>query len=245
MSRIKNLIDQKFGRLKVINFSHINKFGSAVWKCHCDCGNSTLAHSNQMKSGQKTSCGCNRKIVAESKYCYKYGKYFGRLLALYIDDVKKHKTYWRCQCSCGKEVTVASCNLKNDNTGTRSCGCLRNTATHNSTINNVYTAYKSLCKKKKRKFKLTFSEFLNLTLKSCHYCGTSYSNTIKRKSIIVNYNGIDRKNPKLGYIKNNCVPCCRQCNLSKWDMDFNEFIDHIKKIYKYQKKRIKSNSDAK
>jgi len=35
-----------------------NKEGRAKWKCVCDCGAETLAYANQLKGGNKKSCGC-------------------------------------------------------------------------------------------------------------------------------------------------------------------------------------------
>jgi hypothetical protein len=44
------------------------------------------------------------------------------------------------------------------------------------------------------------------------------------------YNGIDRKNNSLGYVSNNCVPCCSECNLMKRKMSVNQFLEHMRKI---------------
>jgi hypothetical protein len=59
------------------------------------------------------------------------GQKFGRLLALELDPIRQHgKANWKCQCDCGKQVTVWGCNLRNGNS--RSCGCLvRDTASDN------------------------------------------------------------------------------------------------------------------
>lgn len=51
----------RFFRLVVIRKTEIkNKENRYKWECLCDCGNKTLAYSNQLKHGQKTSCGCIR-----------------------------------------------------------------------------------------------------------------------------------------------------------------------------------------
>ena len=48
---------------------------------------------------------------------------FGRLLVVARDGSdKRFNALWRCQCDCGKTVTVASGNLRSGNT--TSCGCL-------------------------------------------------------------------------------------------------------------------------
>lgn len=57
-SNIKNIINEKFGKLIVTKFSHIDKHRNAVWKCLCSCGNETLVPGNSLRSGLTKSCGC-------------------------------------------------------------------------------------------------------------------------------------------------------------------------------------------
>lgn len=58
-SKIKDRVGQRFGRLIVIEFSHIteNKSRNAYWKCFCDCGNETIVSSSHLGRGTN-SCGC-------------------------------------------------------------------------------------------------------------------------------------------------------------------------------------------
>jgi hypothetical protein len=58
MIDIKN---QKFGKLTVIEFYDLTKSRHALWKCQCECGNSTTAESRYLKDGSRTSCGCNNR----------------------------------------------------------------------------------------------------------------------------------------------------------------------------------------
>ena len=46
------------------------------------------------------------------------------------------------------------------------------------------------------------------------------------------YNGIDRKDNNIGYIIENCVSCCGICNRMKMDMSYDDFLNHIRLIYK-------------
>lgn len=55
------IIGQKFNRLTVIEFSHIDKWRGACWKCLCDCGNETVLQWSALKSGGTKSCGCVQK----------------------------------------------------------------------------------------------------------------------------------------------------------------------------------------
>lgn len=41
-----------------------------------------------------------------------------------VEDKKRGRPMWLCECQCGNTVTVSSTNLTRQN-GTRSCGCIR------------------------------------------------------------------------------------------------------------------------
>lgn len=69
MSRVKDLVGQKFGRLIVIEqrgFTEPNKHGHrhAIWYCKCDCGNYVERTTDVLKRG-KSSCGCRQKEVLQ------------------------------------------------------------------------------------------------------------------------------------------------------------------------------------
>ena len=67
MSRLKDLVGQRFGRLVVLERSG-TQCGSAMWLCKCDCGNMVVSNGHNLRRGVTKSCGCNkseatRKIV--------------------------------------------------------------------------------------------------------------------------------------------------------------------------------------
>lgn len=45
------------------------------------------------------------------------------------------------------------------------------------------------------------------------------------------YNGVDRINNSIGYVIENCVPCCRQCNRSKDILNQKEFYEWIMRLF--------------
>lgn len=60
----KDLIGQKFGRLTVIGKnSERSPHRYVRWDCLCDCGGSITVVSNNLATGDTTSCGCYRKEV--------------------------------------------------------------------------------------------------------------------------------------------------------------------------------------
>lgn len=58
MGKIKNLINQKFGRLTVIEFAGFGSSHKTQWKCKCDCGKEVIVKSNSLITGHTKSCGC-------------------------------------------------------------------------------------------------------------------------------------------------------------------------------------------
>ena len=63
MNHIRDFTGQRFGKLTVIELTDKRtKSKNVIWKCKCDCGNTTEADSGELGSGSKKSCGC---IVSE------------------------------------------------------------------------------------------------------------------------------------------------------------------------------------
>lgn len=48
----------KFGRLTVLEKNGKDNFGQVIWKCRCECGNTTFVRSYHLRSGHTKSCGC-------------------------------------------------------------------------------------------------------------------------------------------------------------------------------------------
>lgn len=62
MSKVKNLIGLKFGRLAVIKENQIrSKHRKVVWDCICDCGKNVSTLGCSLINSKTTSCGCSRK----------------------------------------------------------------------------------------------------------------------------------------------------------------------------------------
>lgn len=50
----------RFGRLVVIERVGSNSQGNSMWKCLCDCGNTIVANSQNLKNNHTKSCGCQK-----------------------------------------------------------------------------------------------------------------------------------------------------------------------------------------
>lgn len=65
MSLKINLINQKFGRLTVIDYTQ-SKNSRSMWKCKCDCNNELIVSGAHLRSGHTQSCGCLQKENAKN-----------------------------------------------------------------------------------------------------------------------------------------------------------------------------------
>jgi len=181
---------------------------------------------------------------------------YGRLLVIkHAGKDKRNKHLWLCQCDCGNKKVVVADNLSSGKS--KSCGCLK--AEFLAKKGNQWGLYEdreiALLKVQyshlKRRNKnmgfvnvFDFETFTRLSKGSCKYCGLEYSKEIedrlneskKSKRLsdhILKCNGIDRVDNKKGYVKDNCVSCCKYCNFAKHTMTEDEFYKWIKKVYEY------------
>lgn len=65
-----DLTGKKFGRLEVIELSHVarknyknSKKNIYYWACKCDCGNMKYVDGSNLLSGRCRSCGCLKKGI--------------------------------------------------------------------------------------------------------------------------------------------------------------------------------------
>lgn len=174
------------------------------------------------------------------------GQKFNKLTILkLVPRINSNLARYLCKCDCGNEIEVNYSSLKHNKVG--SCGCLialinkgKNRPNKSKgfgvrSFNAVYLSYRCSAKKRGFDFKLTKEEFKEITSLNCVYCGKEPSmfigNTIKYGCYF--YNGIDRIDNEIGYIKSNCSPCCKTCNYMKKELSLEEFKDHISKVFFY------------
>lgn len=147
-----------------------------------------------------------------------------------------------CLCSCGKEKIISGKHLRNKKKPTISCGCYNRELSRikktkfpgKAGLNGIYTIYRVNALNKGLGFTITRDQFEEITQKNCDYCNASPSNV---STFISNYherfiyNGIDRVDNTIGYLYENCVPCCEVCNKMKKAKTREDFINHISNIY--------------
>lgn len=166
------------------------------------------------------------------------GQTFSDLTAIKpIEKGKYRGLKWLCKCICGKETIAYGGHLR---TGYRkSCGCRSQSRIWETGVNRLFSNYLAKAKLRKLEFKLTKTLFAQLIIKPCHYCGREPHQELKRlksKKLQIKYNGIDRFDPEIGYLPENCVPCCYYCNHGKADLTIDEWKSHLNRIYKWHYK---------
>lgn len=88
-----------------------------------------------------------------------------------------------------------------------------------------YTRYLTRSSKKDMNFELTYDEFISIIAMDCYLCG--------KESDDYHLNGIDRINNdnNIGYVFNNVMPCCTECNCMKYKYDLFDFVFKLYEIY--------------
>jgi hypothetical protein len=165
------------------------------------------------------------------------GKTFYKLTAIKLISTRfnfTNKTTHEFLCDCGNKKILDTNQVKIGNI--KSCGCLQKEKrkSPNARINRIILSYKSAAFRRNIKWELSKEEVLNIIFLNCYYCDSKPNNECRDKkdpSLLLKYNGIDRVDSELGYIKNNCVPCCFKCNRGKSNMSQKDFINWIKNVY--------------
>jgi 5-methylcytosine-specific restriction endonuclease McrA len=113
------------------------------------------------------------------------------------------------------------------------------------TVNMYYNMHRHNALKRGDK-PLLKNEWLALVVKPCHYCGGTDTKSVlnttaykKRKTpdrgYSIQINGVDRVDSSRGYEKDNCVPCCGECNDFKSNLTQRQFFEHVRKVHQCQR----------
>ena len=155
--------------------------------------------------------GCKNIDIKNKKY--------GKLTAIkYAGKDNNNRSTWYFLCDCGNNVIKRKSRVLDG--ATLSCGCKRIKKDEDGNLKSLYVRYKKESIKRGYEFSLTNKEFFDIKKQNCHYCGA-----IPKK-----YNGIDRKDNKIGYVYSNCLPCCIDCNFAKRTLEYDYFLNWINKI---------------
>ena len=180
------------------------------------------------------------------------GMKVGELVALHPTEKRRGSgVIWVWTCSCGntreavpndliqknKEGVISRCLL---------CNHAARKATGEASKNMVLYNYRRHARERGIAFSLSIEEAEILFQSNCFYCGTPPSNKMEKREANgpYIYNGIDRVDSTKGYSIDNCVSCCKNCNRSKSDLSFEEFITWLLKASENIRESIVVNTDA-
>lgn len=191
------------------------------------------------------------------------GTIIGKVKIIEFDKAIESKNrfiyYYKYQCICGNIESAPKYSLcqSKKSRNTYCCStCRKNklsTWAKTSKIkyldpiegkcSSLFSNYKSKSKTKNWEFLLTFEEFKNLVTSNCHYCNLEPNkcrkdNAKSRLGISrIYFNGVDRIDSTKGYIKDNVLPCCEDCNKAKRNLTYKQFLDLVNRIYNFKIKQ--------
>ena len=123
-----NLLNQKIGKLLVIEETNKRKNKSIVWKCKCDCGNIEEFSTKELRSDgliQCHQCGNSRKPQTGLTEDI-IGKKFNHLTVLSKSNKNESgKLKYKCECDCENKTIIFVNRTDLQNGHTTSCGCAR------------------------------------------------------------------------------------------------------------------------
>ena len=122
-----DLTGKQYEFFKVLKRNSEKKGKNVWWDCECECGKIFTATTTDINKQIQKSCGCKKSLLNSRAHLQDLtGSIFGELVVIERDfnhpqNGQKTRTYWLCQCSCGKKVSIERTHLVNRNQS--SCGC--------------------------------------------------------------------------------------------------------------------------
>lgn len=226
------MIGQKFAHLCVAESAGSNKRGDRLWKCTCDCGNTTIVKTNNLRSGRIKSCGCKKKGPKRNDDII--GQRFGRLMITgFSHSDACRASIYDYRCDCGEIGKVRKHHLMNGKT--RSCGCL--------SVDRLWHGYKEIsgsywyrlqigAKERSYIFDITIEEVWDIFEKQSRKCiftglPLAFSKSFKSKEQTAS---LDRINPDLGYVRGNVQWVHKEINMMRGKRTVDEFIKWCKLV---------------
>ena len=123
---MKDITNQRFGRLVALYPTEKRSSSSIVWHCKCDCGNEKDISGTSLRQGLTKSCVCLHKekmneILKKNIIGQKFGLW--TVLEELPERNNNQKIVYKCKCDCGTIRNVVGANLVNHLS--LSCGCLK------------------------------------------------------------------------------------------------------------------------
>lgn len=161
------------------------------------------------------------------------------------DESNRKDIKFNVICKCGKPRIVSLYYLNRcQKVLCKQCGWEKVGKTKekkDSGFNALVWHYVKAAQRRNIDYSLTTEQVKTITSKNCNYCGNPPSLLAQPKKGLNGhgqyiYNTIDRVDSSKGYHFENCVPACKQCNLSKSSLTTEQFLSFIKRVYQFQEK---------
>ncbi len=243
ISDATNLVGRKFGILTVESRASTNK-----WNCLCDCGKVTVLRTTNLLRGHDKSCGCFRFRKGEDCPWLKdlTGMRFGMLTVVGFFRFATNRSYWKCQCDCGKEKIAKGNNLRRGHT--QSCGC---NSSPKGQFSSLYTGIGKLsgqylasirCGARARGFdySITKEYAYQVFLSQNEKCSlTGLPITLREgRSYGETSASLDRIDSSKGYIEGNIQWVHKDINRIKQAFSQEKFIEYCQLVVNHQNSKV-------
>lgn len=165
------------------------------------------------------------------------GEVFDDLTVLRATEERNSRSQvmWELLCKCGNTCTASATDLKRGRRGF--CKPCRDEKSKLSPYKSLYGNYKRLAEQRGYDFKISLEDFISLTKGDCFYCGEPPMQWYKKKGAVygIHYNGVDRYENSIGYLKENVRTCCKFCNSAKWDTSASDLTDWLDRVVERRK----------
>jgi len=220
-----NLVGQTFGKLKAVERIRTKtKRGDWGYICECSCGNklNKVINGSKLKIGYIKDCGCETRVGRKPKVSDDEFKLIVKNSSSLSEALDKCGIKGHDTTAIKKRIKSLNLDISHFNNISR-----RFNLSINDRYSMFYEEHKKETSKRNLAHDLSLEDFIQLITSECYYCGNPPKQNKKRQIV---KHGIDRVNNKNGYLKDNCVPCCKRCNWMKSDMNLQEFVEHLNKI---------------
>jgi hypothetical protein len=216
----------RFHKLLVEGHNGVNNRKEHLWKCRCDCGNSTTVKSYNLRSGKTKSCGCAHKL-GPSRSLIHVGKRYGRLQITGFSHMDRHRTaMFDYTCDCGNTGVVRLSALR----VCKSCGCYNRDSKETGHMEISGTSWGAIVNSAKHRglyLSITIEDLWSLYLIQDRLCAISgvpvwfgECSTMSDQTA-----SLDRIDSGLGYTKDNIQVVHKDVNIMKGILSNQELID--------------------
>jgi hypothetical protein len=241
-----DLVGQRFGALVVVDSKQIvGRHKHLEHLCQCDCGNTKIFSTSNLKCRVARSCGC-----LSTKFVDLTGMKFGEYTVLSVVRDKRSNfngkviVEWLCECSCGHRAVHNTVAIKSIY-GCFNCSekCKAKFHGLEEISKTFWSSVQAGAASRALPFEITIEYGWDLFLKQNRKCALSgvdltFMRTKRHGKSVFQTASLDRIDSSLGYLIGNVQWVHKRINTMKKWLDDNEFMDWCHKISDHQRSLI-------